>query len=124
VRLKGKRVRTAHLEVRFIASLLRSALGARRVAPHPRAGVIVPKYSHNSVERNLVKRRLREIVRQDMLPLLSPVDVVVRALPSAYRASFADLRVQCRRAFERAGLVPIDASFRADAKGDAIGDAG
>jgi ribonuclease P protein component len=115
--LKGKRVRTAHLEVRYIASLLRSAPGARRISSHPRAGVIVPKYSHNSVERNLVKRRLREIVRQDMLPLLSPVDVVVRALPSAYRASFADLRVQCRRAFERAGLVPVDTTSAADAVG-------
>jgi ribonuclease P protein component len=111
VRLKGKRVRTAHLEVRYIASLLRSAPGAPRIPPHARAGVIVPKYSHNSVERNLVKRRLREIVRQDMLPLLSPVDVVVRALPSA---CFADLRLQCRRAFERAGLVPGDATPNAD----------
>lgn len=114
MRLKGKRVRTAHLEVRYIASLLRSAPGAPRILPHARAGVIVPKYSHNSVERNLVKRRLREIVRQDMLPLLSSVDVVVRALPSAYRASFADLRLQCRRAFERAGLVPGAATPNAD----------
>ena len=115
MRLKGKRVRTAHLEVRFIASLQHSSSKFR---PRPRAGVIVPKYSHNSVERNLVKRRLREIVRQDILPLLQPVDVVVRALPSAYRARFAELRVQCRRAFERAGLVPGDATPNADAKGE------
>ena len=119
MRLKGKRVRTAHLEVRYIASLLRSASGVSRVPPHPRAGVIVPKYSHNSVERNLVKRRLREIVRQDMLPLLPPVDVVVRALPSAYRASFADLRFQCRRAFERAGLIPEDTPPNVDVVGAA-----
>jgi len=91
----------------------------------------VPKYSHNSVERNLVKRRLREIVRQDMLPklaLVPAVDVVVRALPSAYRASFGDLRVQCRRAFERAGLIPADAWPTAEAgstaTGDALGDLG
>jgi ribonuclease P protein component len=128
VRLKGKRVRTAHLEVRFIASLLRSTRRApsgvpkaagKHQTPGARAGIIVPKYSHSSVERNLVKRRLREIVRQDVLPSLRPVDVVVRALPSAYRASFSELRAQCRRACERAGLLAV-----AGAASDPTADAG
>ncbi len=79
----------------------------------------MPKYSHSSVERNLVKRRLREIVRQDVLPSLRSVDVVVRALPSAYRASFGDLRVQCLRACERAGLLPTSDQSAAPAKADA-----
>jgi ribonuclease P protein component len=64
-------------------------------------GVIVPRYSHSAVDRNRVKRRLREIVRLDVLPELPNVDVVVRALPSAYVAGAAELREQCRRACGR-----------------------
>jgi hypothetical protein len=35
-----------------------------------------------------------------MLPSLKPVDFVVRALPSAYGASFAQLRDDCLRVRE------------------------
>ena len=63
----------------------------------------MPKYSHNSVDRNRVKRRLREIVRLDVLPALPNVDVVVRALPSAYDAGVAELREQCMRACGKIG---------------------
>jgi ribonuclease P protein component len=58
----------------------------------------VPKYSHSAVDRNRVKRRLREIVRLHVLTTLPNVDVVVRALPSAYKADGAALREQCVRA--------------------------
>lgn len=71
--------------------------------PYARAGVVVPRYSYGAVERNRVKRRLREIVRLDMLCSLRGVDLIVRALPSAYVASYADLREQCRRACEQLG---------------------
>ena len=58
--------------------------------------MIVPKYGHNSVERNLVKRRLRTLVRCELLPKVDAsgavLDVVVRALPAAYGASFATLQ--------------------------------
>ena len=64
-------------------------------------GIIVPRYSHTAVDRNRVKRRLREIVRLDMLPALPSVDLVVRALPSAYTATLAELRGQCMRACRR-----------------------
>jgi ribonuclease P protein component len=61
----------------------------------------VPRYSHSAVERNRVKRRLREIVRLDVLHALPNVDVVVRALPSAYAAKADELREQCVRACGR-----------------------
>jgi ribonuclease P protein component len=70
---------------------------------HPRAGIIVPKYSHSGVDRNRVKRRLREIVRIDVLPGLPNVDIVVRALPSAYSAGVIELREQCVRVCARIG---------------------
>jgi ribonuclease P protein component len=56
-----------------------------------RVGIIVPKFGHIIVERNRLRRRLREIMRVRMLPLLRsmpPTDVLVRALPRAYLASF------------------------------------
>lgn len=64
----------------------------------------MPRYSHSAVERNLVKRRLRELVRTEMLPAMASMaslDVVVRAAPSAYKADFDALRGALRKAIER-----------------------
>jgi ribonuclease P protein component len=78
-------VRAGCLEVRVAASL--HAL--------PRVGLIVPKYKHSSVDRNRLKRRLREWVRLDLLPALAGItpvlDLTVRTSPSAYTRSFAEL---------------------------------
>src|SRR5215203_6160928 len=88
VRREGKRVRTEHLEVRAVASLLR----------HARVGVIVPKYKHSAVDRNRLKRRLKELARTRLLPLVPPLDVVIRPRPEAYAASFAALGRDVERA--------------------------
>jgi ribonuclease P protein component len=74
-------MQTERLEARASASLLL----------HPRAGVVVPKHRHNIVERNRVKRRLRELVRIKLLPGLQRIDVLIRAKPEAYDSSFAQL---------------------------------
>ena len=76
------RIRTNSLDVRRIASLC--AFG--------RVGVVVPRFGHTAVERNRVKRRLRELVRMDLLPGLARMDLVLKATPAAYRASFDALR--------------------------------
>jgi ribonuclease P protein component len=76
-------MQTERLEARASASLLL----------HPRAGVVVPKHRHNIVERNQVKRRLRELVRIKLLPGLQRVDVLIRAKPEAYDSSFEQLAV-------------------------------
>ena len=86
---RGKRLRTEHLDVRAVASLLRS--------DHPRVGFIVPKHRRSIVERNRLKRRLRELARTRLLPELAPVDVVVRARPEAYHASFDALAAEMER---------------------------
>lgn len=81
VRRTGKRVKSGLLDVRVTASPSSCA----------RVGVIVPKYGHIIIERNRLRRRMREIVRTRMLPVLRavpPTDVLVRALPRAYLASF------------------------------------
>lgn len=57
---------------------------------------MVPRYKRSAVERNLVKRRLREIARQELLPRLSSLegarDVLIRARREAYGTSYQELR--------------------------------
>ena len=84
-------MRTASLDVRATASL----------QAFPRVGFVVPKYKRTGVERNRVKRRLREIVRLHMLRLLqphAPLDVVVRVFPSAYDRDLAALHTEMEQA--------------------------
>ena len=55
----------------------------------------MPRHRQTAVARNRVKRRLRELLREWVLPVLrnrAPLDVVVRAWPEAYEASFIQLR--------------------------------
>jgi ribonuclease P protein component len=61
---------------------------------HPRVGVVVPKYGRNIVDRNRTKRRLRELARLRLLPLLGQVDLLLRAKPQAYQSSFEQLAIQ------------------------------
>ncbi|MGA0919698.1 MAG: ribonuclease P protein component [Gemmatimonadaceae bacterium] len=98
VRRQGKRFRTSHLEVRQLASLLR----------HSRVGLIVPKHRHGSVERNLVKRRLRDAVRRALWPVLrttdaqgAPNDLVLWATPASYTATFDALLGDVQRIARR-----------------------
>jgi ribonuclease P protein component len=53
---------------------------------------VVPKYGFSSVERNKLKRRLRELARQQLLALPVSCDVLVRARREAYAADFDRLR--------------------------------
>jgi RNase P protein component len=133
VRQSGTRIRVEYLDVRAMPSAL----------PHARVGFVVPKYGHTSVDRNRLKRRLRELVRTRLLPslrpradaggsatapvsshagvhagvhvganagagveagttgpVIPPVDVVVRALPTAYDAPFSALAREIGRVYE------------------------
>ena len=73
----------------------------------PQVGFVVSKAVGNSVQRNLVKRRLREIVRPLLAahgPSVFPgyARVVVRALPAASTATFAELTRDARAAVDKA----------------------
>ena len=61
---------------------------------HARLGLIVPRFRHSAVARNLVRRRLKEIWRRDVRPVQPAWDLVVRARRSAYDATFESLRAQ------------------------------
>ena len=72
-------MRTTYLDVRVLASPL----------SHSRIGIIVPRHRHTAVERNRLKRRLRELARTRLLPALrdgSPQDLAIRARHEAYSA--------------------------------------
>ena len=77
-------MQTECLEARMSASLLL----------HPRVGVVVPKYGRKIVDRNRTKRRLRELARIRLLPLIGQVDLLLRAKPEAYHSSFDQLATQ------------------------------
>jgi ribonuclease P protein component len=88
---RGKRSRTRHLDV----------LDSDSPASFARVGVVVPRYGHTAVRRNLLKRRLKEALRQELVPRLddagAATDVLVRARREAYDAEYGDLATQLRR---------------------------
>jgi ribonuclease P protein component len=92
---RGKRSRTAHLDVFASAS----------PCVFPRAAVVVPKYGHGGVERNQVKRRVRELLRREVLPVLEQnglvLDVLVRVRRDAYGARYAVLQKELTEWVER-----------------------
>lgn len=66
---------------------------------------MVPRHRRTVVQRNRLKRRLREILRREVLPALRDVepavDVLVRARAEAYEANFRTLREELLEAFRR-----------------------
>jgi ribonuclease P protein component len=92
---RGKRSGTAHLDV----------FDSPSPVPHPRVGVIVPRHGHTIVARNLVRRRLREVLRVEVLPRLldagAASDVLVRARRAAYGVAYGELRDELVRWTER-----------------------
>ena len=58
--IEGKRTRTSLRTLRAIASL----------RAFPRVGFVVPRYKHSAVDRNRLKRRLRELASLELLPVL------------------------------------------------------
>lgn len=84
----------------------------RSPAGRPRVAFVVPRHGRTIVERNRLKRRLREVVRRGWLPEAAgrglAVDVVIRARPPAYEAGFRELESTLLRAL--ASVRPCDAS--------------
>lgn len=74
-----------HLDVRVLASPL--ALS--------RIGIVVPRHQHSAVDRNRLKRRLRELARIELLPAMrgtAAIDIAIRARREAYVATMDLLR--------------------------------
>ncbi len=91
---EGRRRRSGPLEL-----FVRPSPAAR-----PRVAFVVPRHGHAIVDRNRLQRRLREIARRDWLPGALEedlrLDVVVRARPEAYGATFEELRASLSTGLE------------------------
>jgi ribonuclease P protein component len=91
---RGKRHFAPHMTVFY----LRRAEGSG-----PRVGFTVGKVLGGAVERNRVRRRLREAVRLHLGELVAPVDLVIHPKKSALTAHFSELESGISRAFEVIG---------------------
>ncbi len=85
---RGKRKGTANLDVFF----------APAPSSRSRLGLIVPRHRRPVVDRNRLKRRLREIGRTEVLPALRSagrnLDVLIRARREAYGVGYSTLRAE------------------------------
>lgn len=79
---RGHRSRTPRLDVYWLPNVI----------GHPRLGVVVPRFRQTAVQRNLVRRRLREASRRLVLPRLPALDIVIRARPAVYGSVWGELK--------------------------------
>jgi len=89
---EGRRIRSPNLELRFLAS----------PHVHGRVAIVVPRYGRPVVERNRLRRLIRERLRIRVLSTLPALDLVIRALPSAYATDAAALRSELTDVAKRA----------------------
>jgi ribonuclease P protein component len=87
---KGQRHFARHMTVFFLP----------RESSQARIGFTVGRVLGGAVERNRIKRRLRQAVRLQWGRLSSAVDMVVNPKKSVLQANFADLEQELGRAFE------------------------
>jgi ribonuclease P protein component len=69
-----------------------------------RVGFVVSRSVGSAVDRNLVKRRLRHIVRDFLTQLPPSSELVVRAQPVAASMTSAELRAELARCLQRVGV--------------------
>ena len=67
----------------------------------PRIGLTVGKAMGNAVDRNRIKRRMREAVRRQLPLLHSPVDVVLHPRRSVIDVDFATLEREVASVFQQ-----------------------
>jgi len=82
--MQGRRRRLGHLDM----------IWTDNATGHPRLGLIVPKFRSSAVARNRLRRRLREVWRQEVQARQPAWDLVIRARKEAYDASFQVLRAE------------------------------
>jgi ribonuclease P protein component len=71
----------------------------RSDTPGPRIGLTVPKALGKAVDRNRIKRRLREAVRANLPLLASPVDVILHPRRSVITLDFLQLKREVAQIF-------------------------
>jgi len=69
-------------------------------ATGPRIGLTVGRALGGAVERNRIKRRMREAIRFHLAELTVPVDVVFNPKKSGLTAEFSQIEQEVKRTFE------------------------
>jgi ribonuclease P protein component len=87
----GCRVRRGALVLSMVAAAPEVSTAAGIEPGQPRAAAIAGRRVGPAVTRNRVKRRIRELLRERLVELPAGSLLVVRALPGAERASYAQL---------------------------------
>ncbi len=67
-------------------------VGRRSDTPGPRIGLTVPKALGKAVDRNRIKRRMREAVRANLSLITAPVDVILHPRRSVIDLDFLQLK--------------------------------
>ncbi len=97
---QGKRHFAGHMTVFYLLRAEGSGL---------RVGFTVSRALGGAVQRNRMKRRLREAVRRGNPAMSAPVDVVINPKKSLLKAEFSELLQQVERAFtviqQKSGVV-------------------
>jgi ribonuclease P protein component len=91
VKQEGKRRRTRHFGVNFAPNGL----------AHHRLGLIVQKRYWNAVQRNRIKRRIREWFRLHKNEIPHPfLDIVLIARPGAEKCSLEEIAIEIMSVFD------------------------
>jgi ribonuclease P protein component len=94
---KGRRHFATHMTVFY----LRREADEQQIAPSQlRIGFTVRKVLGGAVQRNRMKRRLREAVRLQAIQPPAGVDVVINPKASLLTADFAELKGEIAKAFQ------------------------
>jgi len=90
----------------YNAPLLTARILKRNGRGPVRVGIVVSmKLSKKSVERNAVRRRLREALRRAGITALLGVDIIVTARPAARNATFKALVDECDNCVRRLATI-------------------
>lgn len=74
--------------------------------PHSRFGVVVGLKVHKkAVRRNLVKRRIREILRTNLPKIKPGYDVMVMTQPKSVETEYTELETQVLSCLKKLGLL-------------------
>lgn len=76
--------------------------------PHSRFGVVVGLKVHKkATKRNLVKRRVREVLRKHLKSIVPGRDVMIMANPKALEADFKDIEAQLLSCFKKLKILAV-----------------
>ena len=94
---KGRRHFATHMTVFYLG---REAGQEAAEPPHMRIGFTVRRMLGGAVQRNLMRRRLREAVRLQTAQFQAGVDIVINPKPSLLKADFGELKAEVAKAFQ------------------------